>query len=283
MAEATKKWTTIINSNTGLFDLRLSELWRRRDLIWMFVWRDFISVYKQTILGPIWHVIQPLITAVMFALVFGKVAGVSTDGSPTLLFYLTGTILWTYFSNCLTNTATTLVTNANLFGKVYFPRLAIPIAIILSNLISFGIQAAITIVTMLIYVCFDANFHITKWILLTPLILAIMALQGLGLGLIVTALTTRYRDLALLVRFGTQLLMFATPVIYPLASVPAKYQWVVQINPLAPVFEVFRYGTLGRGVIEPWALLYSLTSTVLCIGLGILLFNRVEKTFVDNI
>lgn len=277
------KWKTVIKAQNKAFDIQWRQLWDARDLIMMFVWRDFVAVYKQTILGPLWHVLQPLLTACTYAVVFGKMAGMSTNGSPTLLFYLTGTILWTYFSNCLVNTANTFVANTHLFGKVYFPRLAIPISVVISNLIAFGIQAFVTGIIMIIYTFLDAQFQLTLGLLLTPLLLIIVAVMGLGFGLIVAALTTRYRDLAHLVRFGTQLLMFATPVIYPTANVPEKYQWVVQLNPMAPVFEAFRYGALGRGTISWIYLFYSMGATLITVTFGLWLFSKVEKTFMDTV
>lgn len=279
----TVQWKTVICAKRSQLDVNFTELWQARDLVKMFVWRDFIAIYKQTILGPLWHVIQPLLSSLLYALVFGKIAGLSTDNSPTFLFYMVGTILWTYFSACLINTSTTFVTNTQLLGKVYFPRLTIPIAIILSNLIAFSIQVGLTGFLMLIYTYLDANFHITGAIVLIPLLLLILALMSLGGGLIVAALTTKYRDLAHLVKFSTQLLMFITPVLYCASAVPTKYQIFIKFNPLSYIFEAFRFGLLGHGTVSWCGLLYSSLFTLVTLLTGVILFNKVEQTFMDTV
>jgi lipopolysaccharide transport system permease protein len=274
---------TLIRPYAGIFDVKLRQLWRYRDLIWMFVWRDFVATYKQTILGPIWHIVQPLLTAVTYALIFGRIAGLSTDGKPKIIFYLTGTIVWSYFASCLTKTAGTFVANAHLFGKVYFHRLAIPASIVLSNLVTLCIQMVVLAIIMAIYTLCDAAFHPNWWILAIPVLTLILAGYGLGFGIIVAALTTRYRDLAHLVTFGTQLLMFATPVVYPASSVPDKYRWLIMANPLAPAIEAFRYGALGAGTVTGWQIVYCVLMLVIVMGTGLVLFSKVERTFMDTV
>ena len=276
-------WTIIIGPHKGVFDWRLAELWKCRDLISLFIWRDFVSFYKQTILGPLWHIIQPLLTTLTFTIIFGKVAGLSTNGSPPFLFYLAGNLLWTYFSGCLTKTANTFVANSALLGKVYFHRMAIPISIVLSNLIAFGIQFTLFLAFWAFYFARGIRVEPNLWMLSAPLAVIMIAGFGLGGGVIVSALTTRYRDLAQLVTFGVQLLMFATPVIYPVSSVPEKYRWVVSLNPLSPVFEAFRNGFLGGGTVTISQLAVSAVVMVATLVLGLMLFSRVEQTFMDTV
>ncbi len=276
-------WTQIIQPQDRLFDLKLRELWHYRDLIVLFVRRDFVSQYKQTILGPAWHLIQPLMTTLMFTIVFGKIAQIPTDGVPPFLFYMAGTVLWGYFSAVLTGTSGTFTGNAGIFGKVYFPRLAVPLAGLLSRLIAFGIQ-------FLFFLCFLAYFMLSgsdvapnAWALLTPLLLLMMAALGLGLGVIVSSLTTRYRDLTVVVGFGVQLLMYATPVIYPLSVLPEPYRSWMLLNPVAPIMELFRHAYLGAGSVSLGLLAYSIAITSLILFIGIILFNRVERTFMDTV
>ena len=274
---------TIITPSRSWFDWRLRQLWRYRDLISLFVWRDFVSIYKQTILGPAWHVIRPLITTLIFTVVFSRMAGLSTDGAPPFLFYMVGNVAWAYFSNCLDNTSKTFVANAALLGKVYFHRLVIPVSLVFSNLIAFGIQLSILLVVMAVYALAGVSPHLTSWVLLTPLLLVILAGYALGGGIIVCALTTRYRDLNYLVTFGVQLLMYLTPVIYPVSAVPAPYRWAVNLNPLTPVFEGFRAGFLGVGTVtlDHVALSFGLMLAVLTVGT--MLFTVVERTFMDTV
>jgi lipopolysaccharide transport system permease protein len=276
-------WTSIIRPHQGLFDLRLKELWRYRDLILLFIWRDFVSAYKQTILGPAWHIIQPLLTSVVFTVIFGSVARLPTDGLPKFLFYLSGNVLWGYFSACLTTTANTFVANANLYGKVYFHRLVIPVSVVLSKLIGFGIQLGILLAFMVYFALRGAPVHPNGALLLLPLILLTVAGLGLGGGIMVSAMTTRYRDLAQLVSFGVQLLMYATPVVYPLSAVPARFRPFIAWNPLAAALEAFRYALLGAGTLNVGLLLYSSAATLSILALGLLLFNRVERTFMDTV
>jgi len=289
-AAAEEGWTSVITPHRGWFDWRLRQLWRYRDLISLFVWRDFVSVYKQTILGPLWHVIQPLLTTITFTLMFGRIAKLSTDGVPAFLFYLSGNVMWSYFSNNINKTSTTFVSNASLLGKVYFHRLVIPISIAISNLISFAIQLGIFLVFLVLYLLGimkgapgHAPVHLTEWVFCTPLFLLMLAGYGLGGGIIVSALTTRYRDLTNLVTFGVQLLMFASSVIFPMSSVPAKYQWILQCNPLVPIMEGFRRGFLGAGEVTATQLGISFGIMVLVLGIGMMLFTHVEKTFMDTV
>ena len=283
LAPTKETWTTCITPHQGWMDWRLRQLWRYRDLISLFVWRDFVSVYKQTILGPAWHVIQPLLTTLTFTVIFGNVAKLPTDGTPPFLFYLAGTVAWSYFSNCLINTSKTFVGNAHLLGKVYFHRLTIPISIVLSGLISFGIQFAIFLAALVFYTTTGHPVHPTRWLLLAPLFLLMLAGYGLGGGIIVSALTTRYRDLANLVAFGVQLLMYATPVIYPISIVPAKYRWITELNPLTPIIEGFRQGFLGVGSVGVSQLGVSFGLMVIVLATGLMLFTHVERTFMDTV
>jgi lipopolysaccharide transport system permease protein len=290
-AAAEEGWTTVITPHRGWLDWRLKQLWGYRDLISLFVWRDFVSVYKQTILGPLWHVIQPLLTTIMFTVMFGRVAKLSTDGVPPFLFYLSGNVIWSYFANNINKTSSTFVGNSALLGKVYFHRLVIPISIVISNLISFAIQFGIFAVFLVIYfyrghqdpTSAAANLHLTGWAFCTPVFLFMLAGYGLGAGIIVSALTTRYRDLTNLVAFGVQLLMFASPVIFSLKQFPEKYRWVLEYNPLTPIIEGFRLGFLGAGEITVVQLGISFGIMLVVIGIGVMLFTHVEKTFMDTI
>ncbi len=281
--ELDEGWTTVITPHRGWLDWRLKQLWGYRDLISLFVWRNFVAAYKQTILGPAWHVIQPLLTTITFTIVFGNIARLPTGGAPPFLFYLAGTVPWSYFANNLTNTANTFVGNAHLLGKVYFHRLVIPISIAISNLVSFGIQLAIFLVALAYYAVTGAGVHMTAWAWMAPVFFLMLAGYGLGGGIIVSALTTRYRDLANLVAFGVQLLMYATPVIYPASSVPAKYRWVVGLNPLTPVIEGFRRGFLGAGEVTLLQVGASFGVMVVVLAVGLMLFTHVERTFMDTV
>ena len=246
-------WDMIIQPKRNLLDLRLGELWRYHDLVLLFVRRDFVAVYKQTILGPLWFLIQPLLTTITFTVIFGNIAKLPTDGLPQFLFYMSGTVIWTYFADCMTNTSNTFVNNANLFGKVYFPRLAVPVAMLISSLITFGIQFALFLVFVGFFALRGTVLHPNWWILFSPVLIMMMAGLGLGFGIIISSLTTKYRDLRFLVQFGVQLLMYATPVIYPASSIPARYQMLIQANPMTSIVEAFRYAFLGAGSINPAA------------------------------
>ncbi|MFZ1536644.1 MAG: ABC transporter permease [Chromatiaceae bacterium] len=276
-------WTQIIRPQDRQFDLKLRELWHYRDLIVLFVRRDFVAQYKQTILGPAWHLIQPLLTTITFTIIFGKIARIPTDGLPPFLFYMAGTVLWGYFSGVLNGTSSTFTGNAGIFGKVYFPRLAVPVAGLLSRLIAFGLQFLFFLGFLAFFMLRGADVSPNAWVLITPLLLIIMAALGLGLGVIVSSLTTRYRDLTVVVGFGVQLLMYATPVIYPMSALPEPYRLWMLLNPIAPVMEMFRYAYLGAGENSLGLLAYSIVITTLILFVGIILFNRVERTFMDTV
>lgn len=276
-------WDLIIRPKTGWFDLHLADLWRYRDLVMMFVRRDFVSQYKQTILGPLWFIIQPLLTTLTFTLVFGNIAKLSTDGLPKILFYLSGVTAWNYFADCLTKTSETFVANANIFGKVYFPRLAVPVSIVISNLIRFGIQLGLFLGFYVYFLANGSAIRPTLALCLLPLCLILMAMLGLGTGIIVSSMTTRYRDLRFLVQFGVQLLMYTTPVIYPLSKLPDQYRWIMLSNPMTPVIETFRYAFLGTGSFSWTYLGISAAAATAILAAGILLFNHVEKTFMDTV
>jgi lipopolysaccharide transport system permease protein len=274
------QWTQVIESEGRLFDLKLGELWRYRDLVYQFVRRHFVAQYKQMILGPAWHLIQPLLTAIMFTVVFGRIAGMPTDGAPAFLFYMAGTVMWGYFSAVLTGTSGTFTGNAHIFGKVYFPRLAVPMSILLSKLMAFAVQFGFFLCFLAYFMLCEANVAPNVWVLATPLLLLLMAALGLGLGVIVSAMTTRYRDLAIVVGFGVQLLMYATPVSYPLSE---PYRTWMALNPIAPVMELFRYAYLGAGTVSAGMLAYRAGITAVILFVGVVMFNKVERTFMDTV
>lgn len=282
----TSDWDLVIKGHTSLFDLKFNDLWNYRDLLVMFVKRDFVSFYKQTVLGPLWFFIQPIFTTIVFTFVFGNLAGISTDGLPQQLFYLTGITSWNYFSDCLTKTSTVFKDNANIFGKVYFPRLIMPLSIVVSNLVRFGVQLLLLLFMMMFFYFFPvkgSDFHVTFAVVFFPFLVLLMALLGLGLGLIITAITTKYKDLTFLVTFGVQLLMYGTTVIYPLSAAPEKYKKIIELNPMTGIIEAFRYSFLGRGEFTFWSIGYSVITTLIVLFLGILIFNKTEKNFVDTI
>lgn len=277
------EWSMIIRPKRNLFDLRLGELWRYRDLIGLFVRRDFVAIYKQTILGPLWYLIQPVLTTIIFTVIFGNFAGLPTDGLPQFLFYLSGTVIWGYFAEVLNKTSNTFTTNAQLFGKVYFPRMAAPISVLISSLIAFGIQFLLFMGFLAYFLISGSTAQPNLWVLITPLLLVIMAGLGLGFGIIVSSLTTRYRDLRFLVTFGVQLWMYATPVIYPVSSIPERFRPLIQANPVTPIVEAFRFAYLGAGTVDLLNLFYSFGFMVIVLFIGILLFNRIETTFMDTV
>lgn len=276
----------IIESKSSLFDLKLSEVWAYRDLLLLLVRRDFVSFYKQTILGPLWFFIQPLFTTIIFTFIFGNLAGISTDGLPKPLFYMAGITAWNYFADCLTKTSTVFRDNAAIFGKVYFPRLIMPLSIVVSNLVRFAVQMILFLILMAYYYFSGSDFQPSWAILLFPVVVILMALLGLGLGMIISAMTTKYRDLAFLVTFGVQLLMYATTVIYPLSTALAKYpaySWIIEYNPMTPIIETFRYGFLGEGSFSWSSFGYATLITMLMLVFGIVIFNKVERNFVDTV
>jgi lipopolysaccharide transport system permease protein len=279
-----KDWDMIIEPQRSLFDLRLGELWRYKDLVMLFVRRDFVAVYKQTILGPLWYLIQPVLTTIMFTFMFGQIAQLPTDGLPQFVFYMSGTVIWSYFADCLNKTSNTFVQNANLFGKVYFPRMAVPVSILISNLITFAIQFLLFLFFVAFFALRGSNIQPNwGWIAFSPILLLIMAGLGLGFGIIISSLTTKYRDLRFLVSFGVQLLMYATPVIYPVSSIPEHFRWIILANPMTPIVETFRYAFLGSGNVSMGNLLYSFGFMLVVVLLGSVIFNRVEQTFMDTV
>lgn len=278
-----ENWSLVIRPQRAWWDLRLGELWRYRDLVWLFVWRDFVAYYKQTILGPLWYLIQPILTTVVFTIIFGNIAKLSTDGLPPFLFYLAGNTVWTYFSASLTSTSNTFTSNAGLFGKVYFPRLAMPLSVVISQIISFGIRFLVFLGFLIYFMASGSDVHPNWWILVLPVLLLIMAGLGLGLGIVVSSMTTKYRDLQQLVTFGVQLLMYGTPVIYPLSSITGGWRWLILANPMTPVVEVFRLAFLGTSAMSPIYLLYSLAFMFFVLLIGVLIFNRVENNFMDTV
>jgi len=281
-----EEWDIEITPKSSLFDLRLKDTWHYRDLLLLLVRRDFVSFYKQTILGPVWFFLQPIITILIYNLVFNNLAKISTDDVPAPLFYLAGTIMWNYFSDCLTKTSTVFKDNAAMLGKVYFPRLIMPLSIVLSNLVRFAVQFILFLVMMAIYWSRGFSIAPNSALLLFPVLILLIAALGLGLGMIISAVTTKYRDLAFVVTFGVPLLMYTTTVIYPLSTAVAKYpaySWIIKYNPITAVIETLRYGFLGKGSFD-WGLLgYSAGVTAVILLLGIVIFNKVERTFVDTV
>lgn len=276
-------WDLEVKPRNSLFTLNLKDVWNYRDLLWLLVRRDFVSFYKQTILGPLWFFIQPLLTTLTFTFIFGKMGGFSTDELPQPLFYMAGITAWNYFADCITKTSTVFRDNSNLFGKVYFPRLIMPLSIVVSNLIRFGVQFLLFVFVMSYYALKGAHFHMTSAVMLFPLIVILMAGLGLGSGMIISAMTTKYRDLAFLLTFGIQLLMYATTVIYPLSSTLPKYRILIEANPMTPLIETFRYGFLGKGSFSLISLCYATLITIALLFLGVIIFNKVEKNFVDTV
>jgi lipopolysaccharide transport system permease protein len=277
------QWDLIISPRKKWYDLQLADVWRYRDLIALFVRRDFVSRYKQTILGPLWFIIQPLITSLVFTVIFGNIAQLPTDGLPQYLFYLSGNVMWGYFAACLTSTSDTFIANAAIFGKVYFPRLVTPISIIISNLLSFAIQFVFFLGFYLYFFWQGADIALTTWAFTLPLLILLMAGLGLGFGIIISSMTTKYRDLRYLVTFGVSLWMYATPVIYPVSSIPAGWRWVADVNPVTPIIETFRAGFLGAGNASWTGLAYSTIFMLVVMFIGVIIFNRVEKTFIDTV
>jgi lipopolysaccharide transport system permease protein len=274
----------VITPKRGMFDVRLYELWRYRDLILLFVRRDFVAQYKQTILGPLWFIIQPVLTAIMFYVVFGKIAAIPTQDVHPFLFYFTGLTVWSYFSECFTKTSGTFIANANLFGKVYFPRLTVPISIVISGLFKLLIQLVILIILIAFFSLSGIQQISIHWTLvLFPVYILLMAFMGLGLGILFSALTTKYRDLSFLLTFGVQLLMYATPIIYPLSFTSGKINQILRYNPLTSILENVRYSIYGIGQFDAFGLLYTACFTLGILVVGILVFNRIEQSFMDTV
>ena len=281
-----KDWDIIITNRGKLFSLDLREVWQYRDLLTMYVRRDIVTFYKQTILGPLWFVIQPLFTTIMFMFVFGGIAGISTDGIPQAVFYLGGLVCWNYFQDCLTKCSDTFNANQQIFGKVYFPRLVVPLSIVISNLIKMGIQLTLFLAVYVWYSASGVDFRLNATILLVPVLIVMLGALGLGFGMIISSMTTKYRDLRFLITFGVQLWMYATPVIYPLSVMKdtyPKYIWVLVANPLTAILETFKYAFTGVGMFDWLYLGYSFLFTALIVLLGIVIFNRVQRNFMDVI
>jgi len=287
LCEQNEEWDLVIKPTTSLFDINLKELWKYRDLIILFVRRDFVSVYTQTILGPVWFFIQPILTTITFTIIFGNLANISTDGIPPFLFYLSGITLWTYFADCLNKTSTTFVNNAGIFGKVYFPRLAAPLSVIISNLIKLGIQFILFLSAWIYFIVSTDKIH-PHWNLLwlIPVLIIMMAFMGFGFGIFISSLTTKYRDFTFLVGFGVQLIMYASPIVYPISVVQEKHpeyeKWLL-LNPVSSIIEAFKFIFLGNGYFCWKAIGYSgiFMSILVLISVGV--FNRVEKTFMDTV
>ena len=285
MAETEHGWTTEIRPKDKLLSVDFKEIWQYRDLMMLFVKRNIITQYKQTILGPLWYVIQPMMTTVMYMVVFGGIAKISTDGLPQPLFYLAGISFWQYFADCLTKTSNTFVNNAGIFGKVYFPRLVTPLSDVISNLVRFGIQFALFLIVYIYYFIFtDANIQPNLYALLFPILVIMLAGLALGFGILFSSMTTKYRDLQLLLSFFVSLWMYATPVIYPLSTITNDtLRMVMQLNPLTGIVEFFKYGMLGVGNHEWWMLGYSFGFMVVLLAIGIVVFNKVQKSFMDTV
>ena len=282
MSEPKQQWTETIEADHSLFDLKLGEVWRYKDLVYMFVKRDFVSSFKQTILGPVWFFINPILTTIVFVVVFGKIAVLSTDGLPQILFYLSGVTLWNYFSTSLTSASSVFTTNASIFGKVYFPRLVMPITIVISNLMRFGVQFILFLMVWIYYLV-KGDITPNVWLLATPLLIILMAAFAMGAGMIISSLTTKYRDLQMLLGFGVSLFMYATPVIYPLSSLSGIWKKIAFYNPLTGIFECFKYGWLGSGDFSPEMLLISSIIIFIMLAVGTVVFNKVEKSFMDTV
>lgn len=278
-----ESWDLIIKPHTGLFNLHLEDLWRYRDLILLFVKRDFVTFYKQTILGPLWYILQPLLTTIVFTVIFGRVARISTDGIPPFLFYLSGTVAWNYFANCLTETSNTFVSNAAIFGKVYFPRLTVPLSVVIINLLKFSIQLFLFLCFYVYFVSLGSLVRPTLIILWLPVMIFQMALLGLGMGILISSLTTKYRDLSYLMSFVVQLWMYTTPVVFPASIVPEKFRFLYMLNPMAPIIEMFRFAFLGSGMVNPVYISIGWCVTLCVLFTGIILFNRIEKSFMDTV
>jgi len=281
-----KKWLDVITSNQKLINFNFKETWKYRDLLFLFVKRDVITVYKQTVLGPLWYLIQPLFTSVIFTLIFNNVAGIETGTIPPFLFNLAGITTWNYFRECLTATSDTFKKNENIFGKVYFPRIIMPLSVIISNLLKFGIQLLVFLVFYIYYFLIGNTVQPSTAILFFPLLVLCMGMLGLGLGMIISSMVTKYRDLTFLVSFGVQLLMYMSAVMYPISLIKEKlveYAWAVEYNPMAHVIETARYMLLGEGEISVFGLLYTAIVTLVILMMGIVIFNKTEKTFIDTI
>lgn len=276
-------WDLTINPHSKWYDLRIKEIFKYKDLLFLFVKRDFVSIYKQTILGPLWFFLQPIITAITFTVIFGNLAKISTDGLPQILFYMCGITLWNYFADTLTKTSDTFSSNANIFGKVYFPRMIAPLSVVVSNLIKLGIQFLLFLGIWIYYLIQSDLIHPNKMLVLIPFLIILIGFMALSFGIIISSLTTKYRDLKFLVTFGIQLMMYASPIVYPLSIVPEKYKWIIVANPVTSIIETFKYAFLGVGEFSWLYLGYSTLFTIILFMIGLVIFHRVEKSFMDTV
>ena len=279
-----EQWTLVIGPHDKLWHVDFREIWKYRDLISLFIKRNIVVQYKQTILGPLWYIIQPVLTVIMNMVVFGGIAGMSTDGMPQVLFYLAGNVCWFYFSDCLNQTSKTFVDNQSMFGKVYFPRLVVPIATVLSNLLRFGIQMGLFVILYIYYFVSDSPICPNWYILLIPVFVIMLAGLGLGFGILVSSLTTKYRDLTILFTFLVQLWMYATPIVYPISMVPeGKLRMLLLANPMTSIIEAFKYATLGQGYFSWTVLGYSFVFMIVLLLIGVVIFNKVQRSFMDTV
>ena len=276
-------WDLTINPHSKWYDLRIKEIFKYKDLLFLFLKRDFVSIYKQTILGPLWFFLQPIITAITFTVIFGNLAKISTDGLPQILFYMAGITLWNYFADTLTKTADTFSSNANIFGKVYFPRMIVPLSVVVSNLIKLAIQFLLFLGIWIYYLIQSDLIHPNKMLVLIPFLIILIGFMALSFGIIISSLTTKYRDLKFLVTFGIQLMMYASPIVYPLSIVPEKYKWIIVANPVTSIIETFKYAFLGVGEFSWLYLVYSTLFTIILFMIGLVIFHRVEKSFMDTV
>ena len=276
-------WDLTINPHSKWYDLRIKEIFKYKDLLFLFVKRDFVSIYKQTILGPLWFFLQPIITAITFTVIFGNLAKISTDGLPQILFYMAGITLWNYFADTLTKTADTFSSNANIFGKVYFPRMIVPLSVVVSNLIKLAIQFLLFLGIWVYFLIQSELIHPNKMLVLIPFLIILIGFMALSFGIIISSLTTKYRDLKFLVTFGIQLMMYASPIVYPLSIVPEKYKWIIIANPVTSIIETFKYAFLGVGEFSWLYLGYSTLFTIVLFLIGLVIFHRVEKSFMDTV
>jgi len=276
-------WSIVISSRRSLLDLQLRSLWEYRDLIAVLVRRDFVAFYKQTVLGPLWYVIQPLSVTIVFTVVFNRIVNIQTDGLPPFLFFLSGVTLWNYLSSCISRTSDVFSSNAGIFGKVYFPRLTVPISIVIGSSITFGIQLAVTLCFVVFFILRGSAVHPSFWLAAIPLLALYVAALALGIGILLSSLTTRFRDLSFLVGFGLQLWMYASPIVYPLSSVPQSLDWIVKLNPMTPVVEIFRKAILGSGTVRGDDVVLSLGITMAILFLGLILFSRTSRTSMDTV
>ena len=280
---AEKEWDYIIRPKHRWFDIDLAALWRYRDLCFMYVKRNFVTLYKQTILGPLWFFIQPIMSIIIYMFIFGGLAGIPTEGVPQPLFYMAGILFWNYFVDCFNSSFNVLTANARIFEKVWFPRLILPISGAISGLLKFGVQLILFILIYIWCLSINDSMHLTWVILLFPLLLLMLALHGVSWGLIVTSITYKYRDLQIIIGYLLQLFMYLTPVVYPLETIPDKYKLIVSLNPLSPIFETFKYGCFGRGLADWWELLYSLIFLLVVMTCSLIMFTKAERNFIDTV